>query len=123
MPGEIVVNITEIDLLKESISKTSGSDIQAVERLVGIYKHGKSLQDAIGEVLNEVKSRLSDVMEETGEMEWSTESGKVYVSKPSVSVRYDTRALDALCESSDELARVLRPHRIVSERAGSMTIR
>lgn len=99
------------------------TSIVAVERLVGVYKHGKSVQDAVGAIMKRAKDRVSEVIAETGQMEWDTESGKVYVPKPSSSVRYDAAALDALCDSNDELARILRPHRRETQREGSVTIR
>lgn len=42
---------------------------------------------------------------------------------PSVSASYDTKALDALCASSPQIAAVLAPHRRETVRSGALTIR
>lgn len=69
------------------------------------------------------KSALSDIIAETGVAEWAGQFGRCYVPAAGVSVSYDAKALDALCASDPDLAAKLQPHRKVSERPGSLTVR
>ena len=52
----------------------------------------------------------------------TAEAGKASITAPSVSVSYDAKALDALAASDDGIARLLQPHRKMTERAGTMRI-
>jgi hypothetical protein len=47
----------------------------------------------------------------------------VYVSRPSVTVSYDAKALDTLAAGDAEVAELLTPFRRQTERAGTLTIR
>ena len=116
--------MSEIDELRKSLELVYGSNTeQAVERLIGIYEHAKSLQSALDEIGNDAKNKLSEIIAETGQMKWDTASGKCYVTKPSVTVRWDSKALDALMRSELEMERRLSPFRKESERPGVLTIR
>ena len=118
--------MTEIDELRNELIKayeSSDSTEQAVERLIGIYEHSKSLQSALDDIGKQAKERLAEIIAETGVMEWDTASGKCYVAKPGVTVRWDRKGLDALMKSSDEVERMLSPFRKESERPGVLTIR
>lgn len=115
--------MSQINELRAKLDKVYGMETEsAVEYLIGIYKESKSLGKALGDIEEEVKAQIADIMEETGQLEWKTESGKCIVTSSSVSVRYDTDALDALIASDPGIARLLTPHRKVSQRAGSMRI-
>ena len=104
-------------LLKEAYGNTPD---KAIAIAIEVYKDsGKYLKA----VQSEAKKIVTDVIVETGQDKWKVETGQVYVSNPSKSVRYDTKALDALCASDERLKRILWPHRIESERAGSLTIK
>ena len=92
----------------------------AVSTAITVYKDAGKYAD---DVRKQARAVIEEIILETGQTDWTTQAGKVYFPKPSVSVSYDAKALDALCESSEELARILRPHRRETERAGSMTIR
>lgn len=71
----------------------------------------------------EARRVLDGIMAETGITTYKTPAGDAYVPAPSTRVSYDAKALDALCASSDELARVLAPHRRETSVPGSLTIR
>jgi hypothetical protein len=104
-------------LLKEAYGKDPEA---AVAIAVEVYKDsGKYLKA----VQKEAKKIVTDIIIETGQDRWKNEQGQVYIGKPSVSVRYDAKALDALCASDERLKKILWPHRIESERAGSLTIK
>ena len=95
---------------------------QAVTSAIEVYLAAGGMVDAYVAVKDTAKRMISDVMQETGQTTYNTPAGKVAVTAPSVTVAYDAKALDALCASSAELARVLRPHRKESERPGTMRI-
>lgn len=104
-------------LLKEAYGNTPE---QAVAIAIEVYKDaGKYLKD----IQASAKQIVTDIIVETGQDRWKSDAGQVYIGKPSVSVRYDTKALDALCASDDRIKRLLWPHRIESERVGSLTIK
>ena len=92
---------------------------KAVNVAIAVYKDaGKYLND----IRKEAKKIVTDVIIETGQDKWNTEAGKVSITNPSVSARYDTKALDALCASDDKIKRLLWPHRKETERPGTMRI-
>lgn len=116
--------MSEIDELRAKVGEVYGLEpAQAVERLIGIYKHAKSLQDALNAVGKDAKEVLSEIMVETGQTTWNTDSGRCYVTRPSVTVRYDAKALDRLAASDPKIAELLSPHRTESQRAGVLYIR
>ncbi len=116
--------MSEIEDLRDSMETIYGlPPDQAVERLMGVYQHVKSLQSALDEIGKEAKDRLADIIAETGQTDWQTDSGRCYVTSPGVSVRYDRKGLDQLAAQDPSLAERLKPFRIESERPGVLTIR
>lgn len=99
-----------------------GAPESSVESAIAVYLAASAEIDAYTAVKDAAKKLISDVMAETAQTAYSTKAGKVSITAPSTSVSYDAKALDALAASSDELARLLQPHRKVSERAGTMRI-
>ena len=94
----------------------------AVESAIMVYLAAKAQIDEYNRIADAAKKLIGDVMLETGVTACSTKAGKVSMTNASMSVSYDTKALDALIASSDEVRRMLEPHRKVSERAGTMRI-
>ncbi len=116
--------MSEIDSLRDSLEAIYGlPPVLAVERLIGIYEHTKSLQTALDEIGQEAKERLTEIIAETGQTEWDTESGRCYVTRPGITIRYDRKGLDQLATNDPEMARRLAPYRMESERPGVLTIR
>ena len=101
----------------------NGEPSEVVDAAISIYREAGEEIDALKKVQDEMKRHISDTIAATGLDRWSVSAGICYVSAPSVSVSYDAKALDALAASDDNLARILAPHRKVSERGGSLTIR
>ena len=95
----------------------------AVSDIITLYKIAGGQINLLKELQQRTKLLLSEIIAETGQVDWQTEAGKTYIPRPSVSIRYDAKKLDALCESDSELARRLAPFRKETERAGSLTIR
>ena len=100
----------------------TGTPEQAVTSAIAVYLAASGMVDAYAAVKDSAKRLIGDVMTETGQTTYTTPAGKVAMTSPSTSVNYDSKALDALCASSAELAHMLQPHRKVSEKAGTMRI-
>jgi len=111
---------TELLVALNAAQRADAAD--CVESAITVYLGAKSQMDAYSEVADEAKSLISIVMTETAQTAYSTKAGKVSITAPSTSVTYDAKALDALAASDDRIARLLAPHRKVSERAGTMRI-
>jgi hypothetical protein len=114
--------MTTTELLDALAAAQTGAPELSVESAIAVYLGAKAEIDAYSAVADAAKKLIGDVMTETAQTAYTTKAGKVSITTPSVSVSYDTKALDALAASSDELARLLEPHRKVSERAGTMRI-
>ncbi len=95
----------------------------ALDLAVGAYKQAAGYIDALAELQKEAKTLIAEVFTETGATEAQTSAGKAYVTKPSVSISYDAKALDALAKSDPTLAGILAPHRKEAQRAGTLTVR
>ena len=52
-----------------------------------------------------------------------TDAGRAYLPRPGITIRYDTKRIEALCAIDPGIAAKLAPCRIESERPGSLTIR
>lgn len=96
---------------------------RVIDDAVTLYQEISGYKKVLDELQKKLKEIVGDVIMETGQMDWQTSNGRVYVPKPGVSVRYDPKALDILCESDPELKKRLAPHRKETERAGSLTIK
>jgi predicted nuclease with TOPRIM domain len=118
--------VSEINELRESLKKAgehSASTEEAVERIIGVYEHSKSLKSALDEIEKEAKLMLTDIIAETGKDDWKTESGRCYITKPGRSVKWDRKGLDNLMLTEPELATKLGKYRSETERPGVLTIR
>ena len=114
--------MTTAELFAALDTANTGTPDASVESAIAVYLAAKGEIDAYNAVADAAKKLIGDVMAETGGTAYATKAGKVSITAPSVSVTYDAKALDALAVSSDEVARLLAPHRKVSERAGTMRI-
>ena len=116
-----------LQLLKEGIEKLENGHVRSVEDAAmaacDLYAGLASEINVCREYQVRVKKILTDIITETGQIEWQGEIAKCYIPKSSVSIRYDAKAIDVLCVGNPDLAAQLAPFRIESERAGSLTIR
>jgi hypothetical protein len=69
------------------------------------------------------KQIVVEIMQETGQVKAITAAGTAQFTAASARASYDTKALDALCASDDNVARLLLPHRKETQVAGSLTIK
>lgn len=113
----------DIAELRRRLAANQTSTESTLDYAVGLYKEAASYIDALEEFRAECKLLISDIFVELGATEAQTSAGRCYVTRPSMTVTYDRKALDELCEQSPELRALLEPHRKVAERAGSLTIR
>ena len=112
----------EQELLKQLGAPGETPDA-AAETAIMVYLAAAAEIDRFKEIQKQAKALMSDIMAETGQDKVRNGAGQAYVGKPSVSVRYNAKAIDALCMSDDEMARKLVPHRKETERAGTLVIR
>jgi len=95
----------------------------ALDLAIGVYQHAAGLIALLEEVQAEAKTLITEVLTELAITEADTPSGHCYVTRPSVQVRYDSKALERLIAESEQARALLEPYRKVSERAGVLTIR
>jgi hypothetical protein len=62
-------------------------------------------------------------MRETGQVKAITPAGTAQFTADAERVTWDSDALQHLCDSSTELARILLPHRKITPVAGGITIK
>ena len=77
----------------------------AVESAIMVYLAAKAQIDEYNRIADAAKKLIGDVMLETGVTTYSTKAGKVSMTSASMSVSYDTKALDALIASSSQRRR------------------
>jgi len=114
------MSVTE---LHAKLQQPQSSTEDAVANALAVYNQSAAEIDTLKGIQGDAKRLIEDVIEETGQDKWETDFARCYITKPSVTVTYDKKALDALCKSDDNLARLLLPHRKETERAGTLTIR
>jgi len=95
----------------------------ALDLAVGGYKLAAGYIDALEGLRKDAKALVTEIFVETGATEAQTSAGKVYVTRPGVTVRYDVKGLDAACKADPDLAAKLAPFRTEAERPGVLTVR
>lgn len=102
----------------------AGSAEEAAAEAIAVYLAAGGIKSQIDELLwKRAKDIIQEIMVETGQLKFETEYGRAYVPRSGVSVSYDWKGLDALCQKYPEVAELIRPYRIERERPGSLTIR
>jgi hypothetical protein len=96
---------------------------QALESAISGYRNFASVKKNIDVLQAAAKNVVNDIMRETGQVKAVTPAGTALFTADSERVTWDSDALDALCASSAELARILLPHRTVKTVVGSLTIK
>lgn len=116
--------MSELAELRSTLQRAMvGEPAICLDLAVGVYRQAAGLISLLEEIQREAKGIVTDIMIETTQMDVKTGGGRAYITKPSVSVRYDTKGLDQLLVDRPDLAPVLAVHRIEQERAGVLTIR
>ena len=95
----------------------------ALATATAVYQDAANRIEQLQAVQAQAKQLITDIFVETGATDVRTPTAQVYVSKPSVTVSYDAKALDALAAADLELAELVAPFRRQTERAGTLTIR
>lgn len=116
--------IDMIDELRNSLHQAqTGTTEGSLERAIGVYQLAAGYISVLETIQTEAKQLIGEIFLETGCTDVKTQSGRAYVSKPSVIVTYKAKDIDAACAEDAELAAKLAPFRTVTERAGTLTIR
>ncbi len=95
----------------------------ALETAAAVYQDAANRIEQLQAVQAQAKQLITGIFVETGMTDARTPTAQVYVSRPSVTVSYDAKALDALAAVDAEVATLLAPFRRQTERAGTLTIR
>jgi hypothetical protein len=95
----------------------------ALATAAAVYQDAANRIEQLQAVQAQAKQLITDIFVETGTTDARTPTAQVYVSRPSVTVSYDAKALDTLAAGDAEVAELLTPFRRQSERAGTLTIR
>ncbi len=111
------------ELRAKLLAAHTGTPDTALDTAVGVYKDAACLIAALEELQKEAKALITEIFTELTTAEAVTSCGKVYVTKPSVSVTYDRKGLDALADTHPDLAAALAPYRKETLRPGVLTIR
>jgi hypothetical protein len=114
------MSVTE---LHAKLHQPQASTEEAVSNALAVYNQASAEMDALKGIQAAAKQLIEEIITETGQDKWETDFARCYITKPTVIVTYDKKALDALCKSDDNLNRLLSPHRKETERAGTLTIR
>ena len=109
--------------LHAKLSQVVASTEEAVANALSVYNQASAEIDTLKSLQDEAKRLVEEVIAETGRDKWETDFARCYIPKPSLTVSYDRKALDALAASDDNVKRLIWPHRRESERAGTLTIR
>lgn len=94
-----------------------------VANAMAVYRDISALITRAEAIKAKAKSIVEQAIILTGQDKWETDFGRCYITKPGVSVRWDSKSLDALIASDDDLYRKLSPFRAETERPGTLTIR
>jgi hypothetical protein len=105
-------NLTAADAMTAAVSvyRTLALELQIVT-------------DKVRAAQSEAKAVIAEIIDETGIGAWDTPAGSVYTPADGTCVKYDADALDTLAAVNSELAALITPFRIVTERPGRLTVR
>jgi hypothetical protein len=109
-------------MLIEKLHKPMASTEDAIANAIAVYRDADARRKALADVQAQAKALIEEIIIETGQDKWETPAGKCQITKPGVTVRWNAKHLDALMASSDDLARILAPHRSETERPGTLRI-
>lgn len=110
-----------IAALDTARTETPGS---SVESAIMIYQAAQAQIDAYAAIKDQAKTLITDIMTATGITAYTTTTaaGKVAVTAPSISITYDAKALDIICQANQQVAALLAPYRKETLRAGTVRI-
>lgn len=108
-----------IAALDTARTETPGS---SVESAIMIYQAAQAQIDAYAAIKDQAKTLIADIMTDTGVTAYTTAAGKVAITAPSISITYDAKALDIICQAHQQVAALLAPYRKETLRAGTVRI-
>lgn len=99
-----------------------GTPEKSIESAIMIYQAAQAIIDAYAAIKDGAKALITDVMTETGCLQYGTPAGRVSVTAPSVSVTYDAKSIDIVCRTNPQIAELLAPYRKETMRTGALRI-
>ncbi len=112
------------DMLHDAVQMAeTGKPRVCIENALAVYQAASAAIDRYERVKDAARQVVIDVIAETGTLKWTTLAGTVSVSKPGVSVTYDSKGLDALLKKDPAASELLAPFRREKPRDGSLVIR
>ena len=94
----------------------------AISNAIQVYTIAGNMAADLAKTKDEAKQLITDIIEETGQVEWANTAGSVRLSAPSIRVSYDAKALDILLRDDIELANRLHVYRKETEVPGTLRI-
>ena len=120
MPDNMLDQLQEV---RDLVSRAQNAPTEiALDLAVGAYLLAAGYISQFEKEQAEVKALITDIFTETGQTDAVTSAGKVTVGLPSVTITYDSKAIDILLRDDADLAMRLSPYRKETMRAGSMRI-
>jgi len=120
---DATIRQADLTLELDRLNAWEGSAEDAAAHAIGIYRAAGDEAGRFKAIQDRAKAAIGELIAETGNERWNTPAGVAVLTSPSVRVIWDAKALDALCASDDDLARVLAPHRRETMVAGSVTVK
>lgn len=124
-PGGDAGRVAQMDNMIVHAQRANSDETPAL--LIDVFKQAKAKIDALSapyaDTQAKAKAALLAWLAGSGQRSVKTNTGSAYIAEDAELVSYNTDALDALCASSDEIKRLLAPHRVTKERKGALTIR
>lgn len=117
------MNTPTIDELTAALDAAkTGTPEKSIESAIMVYQAAQAVIDAYAAIKEGAKALITDVMSETGCLQYGTPAGRVSVTAPSVTVTYDAKALDVVCRTNPQIAELLMLYRKETQRAGTLRI-
>ena len=123
MMSDTFVRMPDFDTELAKLADWTGTPDEAAEHAIEVYRRIADEQATLKTYQDAAKAAIGDLIAETGRERWETPAGIAVLTSPSVRVSWDSKALEALCKSSPQIAEILAPHRRESMVAGSVTIK
>ena len=118
------MDYTEAFTALDSIASGKVADTEsALREAIHVYRNLGAQVKEFEALQARAKQLASEIMQETGQVKAITPAGTATFTAPYESVKWDGKALDALCASSADIATLLTPHRRVTQVAGALTIK
>ncbi len=118
---QLTDQLAEVRTLLNRAQTASTTEI-ALDLAVGAFLQAAGYITLLEEMQKAAKDLITEIFTETGQTDAKTSAGRIAISKPSLTVSYDAKAIDILLRDDADLAMRLSPYRKETMRAGTMRI-